>query len=294
MKNFILINYNVNVDKIYIKDDTKYFFINNEKVYIFESNLDSKNIDNLVNISNDLFRKGIKVYTFILNNDNKFYTEKDDKKIVLLKVNDFEDKIDLEKISKFKHIQNNLNNINILDEWIREVDDLEKELLDYNKEYQIVQKSINYFIGCAENSIELIDNYKQQINSNNDSIGHLVDFKLYNKCILDNPFTFVRINSMYDISNYIKYKFLRNEINYDEIEYIINGNNEYENAFLFASLLYPNVYFDLVKKVLKEEEKENKINFFINRISSYKELLIYIQKTIKNVKHIKLIHWLSD
>ena len=294
MKNFILINYNVNVDKIYIKDDTKYFFINNEKVYIFESNIDSKEIDNLVNISNDLYRKGIKVYTFILNNDNKFYTEKDDKKIALLKVNDFEDKIDLEKISKFKHIQNNLNNINILDEWIREVDDLEKELLDYNKEYQIVQKSINYFIGCAENSIELIDNYKQQINSNNDSIGHLVDFKLYNKCILDNPFTFVRINSMYDISNYIKYKFLRNEINYDEIEYIINGNNEYENAFLFASLLYPNVYFDLVKKVLKEEEKENKINFFINRISSYKELLIYIQKTIKNVKHIKLIHWLSD
>jgi hypothetical protein len=294
MKNFILINYNVNVDKIYIKDDTKYFFINNERVYIFESNIDSKEIDNLVNISNDLYRKGIKVYTFILNNDNKFYTEKDDKKIALLKVNDFEDKIDLEKISKFKHIQNNLKNINILDEWIREVDDLEKELLDYNKEYQIVQKSINYFIGCAENSIELIDNYKQQINSNNDSIGHLVDFKLYNKCILDNPFTFVRINSMYDISNYIKYKFFRNEINYDEIEYIINGNNEYENAFLFASLLYPNVYFDLVKKVLNEEEKENKINFFINRISSYKELLIYIQKNIKNVKHIKLIHWLSD
>ena len=96
---------------------------------------------------------------------------------------------------------------------------------------------------------------------------------------------------MYDVSNYIKYIFLKNEIDYNEVEsFFINGS-EYENIFLFCNLLYPSVYFDLVKKILAGEEEESKIKLFINKIKKYNKLLRFCKKIVKNNKNIQLINW---
>ena len=292
MKNFILINYDYKVSTIYNKNNTIYFYINNEKVYIMETNKSDKEIDYLANLSNNMYNKGIKVNTFLLNNSNKYYTKKDNVNIVLLKVNDYEEDISLNNLSKFENFNNDLHSVNILEEWKNEIDDLENELVSYNKEFPLIQKSVNYFIGCAENAIQLLGYYKEHILFNNNSIGHKVDYNLYNKCNINNPFTFIKINRMYDLSNYIKYMFLINKVDYEEIDTIIKDNNEYENAYLFACLLYPNTYISLVNSILKDREDEDKINLFINKIKDYRELLVYIQNMIKNVKQVELITWL--
>ena len=294
MKNYIFLNYNISVDEIYLKDNKKYFFVNNNKIYIVEFKGKESDLDYLAKLSNEMYNNGLLVNTFILNNENKYYTKKDDEYIILLKVNTIENFLDLDYLKKFQFIKNDLISVNILEEWENEVDTLELELIEYNKEYSLIQNSINYFIGMAENAIELLSQYKADIIKNNNSIGHKVNFNLFNEKVLEDPFTFIKVNRMYDMSNYIKYKFITNKLNYDEIDNIFNNCTEYESVYLFSSLLYPNVYFDLVKEILNQNEEESKLKIIINKIDTYKSLLYYCQNLIKNVKDVKLITWLSE
>ena len=289
MKNFILLNYNIEVDKIY---SDKYFFVNDEKIYIIRTNKKDKEIDYLAALSNELFLNGIKVNTFIINNEKKYFTKKDNINIVLLRVNEYENDFNINDIIRFQNINSDLENVNIIDKWSKTIDDLENELVDYNEEYQLIQNSIDYFIGMGENAISLLNNHKDKIV--NDSIGHMINYKVFNKCILNNPFNFIKINKMYDIANYIKYKLLTNRIDYDEIDIIINNNSDIENIYLFSCMMFPNIYFDLVNNIIKENETEETLNKIINIIKDHRILLINMQNSMKNVKDVKLITWLSD
>ena len=289
MKNFILLNYNIEVDKIY---SDKYFFVNDEKIYIKKKKKKDKEIDYLAALSNELFLNGIKVNTFIINNEKKYFTKKDNINIVLLRVNEYENDFNINDIIRFQNINSDLENVNIIDKWSKTIDDLENELVDYNEEYQLIQNSIDYFIGMGENAISLLNNHKDKIV--NDSIGHLINYKVFNKCILNNPFNFIKINKMYDIANYIKYKLLTNRVDYDEIDIIINNNSDIENIYLFSCMMFPNIYFDLVNNIIKENETEETLNKIINIIKDHRILLINMQNSMKNVKDVKLITWLSD
>ena len=291
MKDILYSNYDIRVDEIYIKNNKHFFFINNNKIYIYEcSKEELDKINKLIIITNELY-KIIKVNTFIKNKNNTFFTKHNENFIVLVKVNNIENDFDKNDIYKFWNINTNLDNYNIIDEWTKEVDDLENKMIEYNKEFQLIQESINYFIGMAENAIELLNDNKKIINNYNDSIGHKLSYELFNSNSLYNPFTFIKTNKMYDVSNYIKYIFLKNEIDYNEVEsFFINGS-EYENIFLFCNLLYPSVYFDLVKKILAGEEEESKIKLFINKIKKYNKLLRFCKKIVKNNKNIQLINW---
>lgn len=289
MKNFILLNYNIEVDKIY---SDKYFFVNDEKIYIIRTNKKDKEIDYLAALSNELFLNGIKVNTFIINNEKKYFTKKDNINIVLLRVNEYENDFNINDIIRFQNINSDLENVNIIDKWSKTIDDLENELVDYNEEYQLIQNSIDYFIGMGENAISLLNNHKDKIV--NDSIGHMINYKVFNKCILNNPFNFIKINKMYDIANYIKYKLLTNRVDYDEIDIIINNNSDIENIYLFSCMMFPNIYFDLVNNIIKENETEETLNKIINIIKDHRILLINMQNSMKNVKDVKLITWLSD
>ena len=289
MKNFILLNYNIEVDKIY---SDKYFFVNDEKIYIIRTNKKDKEIDYLAALSNELFLNGIKVNTFIINNEKKYFTKKDNINIVLLRVNEYENDFNINDIIRFQNINSDLENVNIIDKWSKTIDDLENELVDYNEEYQLIQNSIDYFIGMGENAISILNNHKDKIV--NDSIGHLINYKVFNKCILNNPFNFIKINKMYDIANYIKYKLLTNRVDYDEIDIIINNNSDIENIYLFSCMMFPNIYFDLVNNIIKENETEETLNKIISIIKDHRILLINMQNSMKNVKDVKLITWLSD
>jgi len=290
MKNYIFLNYNLKVDKIFSKSNKKFFFINSEKIYIIETNFDKNYLDDLVYLTNNLYYNNIKVNTFIKNKDNSYYCIRNNNYFLLLKENGI-DEMTLGYLEKFQNISTNLKKYDLYNEWCKEIDTIEKELLEYNKEFMIIQKSVDYFIGLGENAIQLIGDIKEK---NSNSIGHYLNYKIYETNCLNDPFTFINVNKMYDVSNYIKYVFYRNEIDYDEIEKIIKSSSIEDNIVLFACLLYPNVYLDLVKKILIEEEKEDKLLFIIKRINEYEKLLTIIKNDMNNVNSINLINWISD
>ena len=95
---------------------------------------------------------------------------------------------------------------------------------------------------------------------------------------------------MYDMSNYIKIKFYRNELTLDEIDTILaEMNNESEEAKLFSYLLYPNYYFDLIS----ENFDEKRLYQIIKKIKKYEKMLVYVKEKTKKCKKIKLFVWLK-
>jgi len=293
MKDFIYLNYNIYVEKIYSKDNKYFFFINDYKIYIKKIKKEEiSKIEKLVLLTNNLYSK-IKVNTFLLNNNNKYFTKHNEDFIVLIKVNNSENDFCLNDLIKFWDINLRIEKFNIIKEWMDEIDDIEKKLIEYNQEFPLIKKSINYYIGMAENALELLNNYKNQIEKYNDSIGHKISYRLFEDNNLYDPFIFIKTNKMYDISNYIKFKFLKNNINYNEIESFFINRDNYENVFLFCNLLYPSVYFDLIKKIMLEKEKEVKLLSMIKLRKKYNKLLIFCKKIVKNDKNIKLINWID-
>ena len=293
MKNFIFKHYNIIVDKIYSKNNRHYFFIKDDKIYIIKYKNNEKRLYNLYILTNYLYHRGIFVNTFIINSDNNYYTKYEDCYIILLKANNNEVDVELFDIQKFFNINSYLEDYNIIKEWENEIDIIERELIEYNNEYPFIQNSIDFFIGLGENAISLLNNYEHLIKSNNDSIGHKLSFKMFEDNSLYDPLLFIKTNKMYDVSNFIKYKFFINDLNYDEINVIMKSLTEYEELFLFSSLMYPCFYFDLVKKVLLKEESEEKIKRYINSIDKYVYLLLFCKNNMKNIGEIKSINWIK-
>jgi hypothetical protein len=293
MKDLLFLNYDIIIDKIYYKDNEKCFFVNNYKINILEVNKDDlEHITKLISLTNNLYNT-ITVNTFILNNRDSFFTKYNNKYIILYKNNNIGNVFCLNDIYKFWSINNNLDNYDILDEWVKEVDQIEEKLIMFNMEFKTVQNSANYYIGMAENAIQLLNDYRNSINNYNDSIGHKLSYRLFDNNDLYNPFTFIKTNKMYDISNYIKYSFFQNTIDYNEIELLFRNGTDYENLFLFCNLMYPSVYFDLIKNVFLEKESETKIDSIIKNRKKYIKLLSFCKKIVKSNKNIKLINWFN-
>lgn len=281
MKEFILINYNLKIDKIY----TETFYIYDEKIKIVKINELSK-INELIKLSNEMYQKNIKVDTFIINKNNEYITKKNNEYIVLQRINDNDEYINLEEIVKYSCNANMLEKYDILEFYKREIDAFEEKLNKYDTESINIRKTANYYIGMAENAISLLNDYIDDSNE----LGHKINIYKYNKKELNNPFNFIKINKLYNISNYLKYKFINKEFDYNELDLVLkNINTEKEEALFFSYMIYPNYYFDIF-----EENIDNKsIEKIIKRNKKYIEVLKYIKEKAKKCKKIKLFVWIN-
>lgn len=275
MKNYIYENYGIRISKIY----NDYFFIGDDKVLIFKTTKDEKYLNKLVDITNYLFEHNIMVNTFLINKKSNFYTKKDDYYIVLLKVNERENKIEYDDIKKYRYIPNDLERIDFKTKFEKEVDLIEKYAED-NSENKLINDSYNYFIGLCENSIQLLNDYK------NIDYTIIHELNIYNKNEFNNPFNFIKGNYTYDLANYIKYNFFNNTLNYDELyEILIKVTNENDQVFLFSCLLFADYY-------LKAINNSKKIKFILKNVDNYKDLLIYCKNIYKNNVILTSINWL--
>ena len=283
MRDFILLNYNLNVKKIY-KDC---FFVNNEKIKIVKLKKNIDDLDYLFTLSNNLYYKNVLVDTFILNKDGNCYTKKNDEYIILMKINDIvDDVVELEYLKLFEQ-ENNLKYKNIVEEWKEKIDDLETKIGGFNNEYSIVQKTVNYYLGMAENAVSLLNETK---NINNNSIGFKVKLVEFNKTTINNPFNFFKINKMYNIAIYIKNKIFKNMIDYNELEKIVKEiENKEDEIALFSYMLFPDYYIDIVNKEIKEEEIKKIIMYNKN----YKKVLVFLKENMYKSNKLKLFVWLN-
>lgn len=285
MKEFIWLNYNLKVKKIY----RDCFFLNNEKIKIVRLKKEDKNIEDIEKLfilSNELYYKKIHVNTFVLNKKGKCYTNKNNECIVLMKINDMEDLVELDYLRLFEQ-NNNLDTKNIVKEWQDEIDDFEGKLARFNNEKNIVRKTANYYIGLAENAVSLLNETK---NINNESIGIKMNPLNYSKSNVNNPFNYFKISRMYNISLYIKNKIFTNNVSYNELDKIIKEiKTDSDEIALFSYMLYPDYYM----YEIKDEINEEKIKKLVRFIKVYEKVLKYLKENMKKNKKIELFVWLN-
>ncbi len=293
IKNEIEQNYNIKINKIYSNRKEKYFFIGDKKIYIKKIEKEKK-IDNLMQIANDLYNQKKHSETFLINKHGNYTIEYKNKKIALLichgaenielSLNDI-----LSGIVEVKGID--IEEYDIRSEWKKRIDNFELKIMEYNKEFSIIMKYINYYIGMAENAIQLLEKTEKN-ESNTVYLGHSILENEYSYRNYVDPLTYVKTLKMYDIANYFKYKFYINGIDYNELEelkYIIK--DEQDKRTFLAIIMYPSEVFDRFEKIISLQIDEKTIYSYINKIEKMEEFISYIQEDVIKSEYIK---WLKE
>ncbi|CDA60159.1 unknown [Clostridium sp. CAG:524] len=281
--------YNLFPDKIFRKNNSFYFFENNEKIVI--KTLDSIQIKNISELS-DILKHDKNLSKIILNNENKEITEYKEKKYILLSVIVINRRVYLDDLFlKFENLaMKNADNTDLLD-MISKLVVIEKRMLEFNTEYLELQKSFDYFIGLAENSIQLINKIKF------DNLKHVVvnisDIDEYNYEEINNIANLEFGNMEKSISAYIKYKIYMDTLNYDEIYSLIN-NRMLNIELLYAYMLYPNFYFNDVIQIIDNCKKEKCIYKYIKYNNLYIKFMKYLYEELSdNIKSIGNNFWIN-
>lgn len=294
MKNFLNYNYNLFPKKIYKKDGKCYFFANNYKIYIYEYN--GFDINEIVNISNELFKYGINVNTVLINKYGNYISKYKNKSIILLRVNYIEEnQVEYASLMKTTSINptTDMKPIDLLQVWKNEIDTIENELLEYNNEYPLIKDSFDYFIGCAENAIQFYNSYIEE-NKITIGLGHY-GFDFLNNNDFTNPLYIKKIDAEYEKSIYIKTKCMLGKLDYEEACEIIKGSNNPNS--LFSCLLYPTIYLYCVKQLLlgnNVEQYERKIKKIVDQEKNYKIIFALFGKLFKTNEKFQLLDWFNE
>ncbi len=297
MKEIISEYYNLKIEKIYSKDDEMYFFINDYKINIKKVLISESEIANIVEISNKLYKNKYKINTIIVNKKGEYITKIKNEKIALMRENTIVEKVSLATILNIYKIETNgtlTQQKSDTRNYSKIVDDIEQKIITYNKEHQNIQNSMDYFIGLAENSIQLLNFYNKNketkknvgIIINNDNIRTAFEKEFYN------PLNIQIGEKELAIANYLKWKIYTSYVDFDELEELSKENINY--TLLLIHLLFPNFYFNDVKMIMSNKIDEKSINIYISKNNNYISFIkYYIKKYIDRIDGFNKKNWIN-
>lgn len=305
MKNVINYFYSIYPDKLYENNSVFYFYIGDYKYYFLPFTRNILELESLVEISNQLYNKGIMIHTFIKNNQNNYYVNYNDKIFVMLRVNsDERETLNIHDLLFFNNLIINDKSTNLYTEdwinlWSLKVDTYEKQMLEYNKEYPLLTDSFNYYIGLAENAISYAKN-AFLTNTDDEKEKLYLSHRRINLPLtygnIYNPLSLIFDYEIRDLSEYIKSKFFKNEFDWDELEEIfpkLHLNNLKINL-LYSRLLYPTYYFDLFERIIYGDEKEDEIIKITRKSEEYEEFLYDFYIYLKKYTFLPEINWIIE
>ena len=300
MKNFLEYYYSIYPDKIYEKHNYYFFFIEDIKYYFVPFDRSTDELKKLVELTNKLYLRNIKVHTFIKNKDNEFYVKNNNDNYVLLRVNiDELEEIDIYDILRFNvvDIVNNLNAISPSKRWEKTVDSFEKEITELNKDYPELLKVFDYYVGLAENAIS----YIESINIKEDTrlfLSHKRIKTPLNYGMLYNPLSFIYDYKTRDLAEYIKESFFFSNFDEEEIMNVIDQNLEHytldDIKLLYGRLLYPTYYFDLFEDILNKRKEETELKKIVSLSEQYERFLKELYYNLKLKYNLEPIEWIVN
>lgn len=303
MKTTLNYYYNLYPEEILKVNNNYYFFYNEEKYYILLLSRPTEDIDLLCEVNKKLQSFNKAGYLIMLDKNGKKYFKYENQIYIILKIEKEEEEdevFDINKLIMFNNLiktkdQNLLTKNNWKQLWSEKVDYFEYQLTVTENE-TIIEKSINYYIGIAENAISYVSDTlteeKQQVSelvlSHKRIMYPILSSKIYN------PLNFIFDYEVRDIAEYIKTNFFNNNLNWDEIENLILSRryNRFSLRMLYARLLYPSYYFDVYEKYKKNDKKEKELKRIISLNEQYEELLFDIYILIKKIVPIPEVEWI--
>lgn len=208
------------------------------------------------------------------------------------------------RIINFEDIKQ-LTNINLIEEykyikksewqklWKIKIDYFEYEMKQLNTKYQLINESINYYIGIVETCISMLEN--MHISNLNKNITHERITNIMDTDYFYNPLNLIIDNRTRDAGEFLKAEIY--SINYNVVElkkYIANNLlTKDEIILLLARLTYPSYYFDLCEKIINNKVKEKELSHLINSSQFLEINLKKIYKSIKDITKIPEIEWIE-
>lgn len=288
MKNTIMYYYGFENISIIRQKRRKYIKHNND-IYIICRVYNEKEVLELYEITREIPF----FYKFIPNKDGSIFTMYQDFVFVLLKINDKSSIITQNKnqISLDENKKYYLDRSDWYELWTRKNDYYEYQYQHIKGKYKVIDESINYYIGLAENAISYIANIPINLKEQEKK-------GLYPKRLLEseyhNPLNYVIDYKERGLSETLKYLFLNKKYLSQNIEKIILSYNCTETGYklLYGRMLYPSMYFDIYDKVINDFENEKELVNVIKRLKEYEEYLKEIYRIISKHTKIKNIDWL--
>ena len=232
----------------------------------------------------------------IRNINSKLMTNINGKNYLLLEKSNKKTSIEDELLNYYKvllpsQLYFNIDRTDWVYLWSEKIDYIEYQKIHLKGEYPLLEESINYFIGMAENAIMYVRNCFKEDNN-------LDDLVLSHKRIIskefNSPINLIVDHRSRDISEYLKYLFFTNDYDYIKInQYLQKLNlNSYMYKLLYGRMLFPTFYFDKYDDIVNKNKSEKEILAILKKVEAYEDFLKNIYLIINQNTAIKKVDWL--
>ena len=305
MKETLEYYYGLDIERIE-ELDGKYFKIENQDYFFVFYNRGIEELEDIINVSNEMVKKGINVHKILINRNNSFLTKVGEYNYILFAVsnlNEEYDIFDMVKISEKLVLNNNKSNLyrnNWGTLWSEKIDYFEYQVRELSIEKDVVKNSFSYYVGMAENAISYVNNTNMKYGGDAYRIvlSHRRVFYPNYKLNYLNPLSFVFDLEVRDIAEYLKAMFFKKDVGFclDELSsYLkIRHLSLYEYQMLYARLLYPTYYFDVYESVMNKNGDEEELVNIIKKCDSYEEFLKNAYLEISKYAKIDKIEWIIN
>ena len=290
MKNILQYYYNIIVsfDKI---SNNGYFSYNNNLFCLYQYKRNINEIESLYYLNRLMLSNKISINKIVKNIMNQIITFHNQESYVLIMINyEYKERGNIKFIPAINDKRIDIlkrNNWGRL--WSIKVDYIEYQMKHLKNSYPLINSSVNYYIGLAENAIS----YFNMLNLND--VPLYIEHRRIDKNNLYNPTELIIDYKVRDIAEYIKNNFFDNKMTIYDIKMYLNSltldNIDY--VLLYVRLLYPSYYFDLYEEIVNDQKEEKEIIKIINLNSSYEELLYEIYLIIRRKINILGIQWIN-
>jgi len=306
MKETLEYYYGLDIESIEELDGKYHFKIENQDYFFVFYNRGIEELEDIINVSNEMVKKGINVHKILINRNNSFLTKVGEYNYILFAVsnlNEEYDIFDMVKISEKLVLNNNKSNLyrnNWGTLWSEKIDYFEYQVRELSIEKDVVKNSFSYYVGMAENAISYVNNTNMKYGRDVYRIvlSHRRVFYPNYKLNYLNPLSFVFDLEVRDIAEYLKAMFFKKDISFclDELSsYLkIRHLSLYEYQMLYARLLYPTYYFDVYESVMNKNGDEEELVNIIKKCDSYEEFLKKAYLEISKYAKIDKIEWIIN
>ena len=306
MKETLEYYYGLDIENIEELDGKYHIKQENQDYFFVFYNRGIEELEDIINVSNEMIKKGINVHKILVNRNNSFLTKVGEYNYILFAVSNLSEEydiFDMVKISEKLVLNNNKSNLyrnNWGTLWSEKIDYFEYQVRELSIEKDVVKNSFSYYIGMAENAISYVNNTNMKYGRDAYQIvlSHRRVFYPNYKLNYLNPLSFVFDLEVRDIAEYLKAMFFKKNVNFclDELSsYLkIRHLSFYEYQMLYARLLYPTYYFDVYESVMNKNGDEEELVNIIKKCDSYEEFLKKAYLEISKYAKIDKIEWIIN
>lgn len=306
MKETLEYYYGLDIENIEELDGKYHIKQENQDYFFVFYNRGIEELEDIINVSNEMVKKGINVHKILINRNNSFLTKVGEYNYILFAVSNLSEEydiFDMVKISEKLVLNNNKSNLyrnNWGTLWSEKIDYFEYQVRELSIEKDVVKNSFSYYIGMAENAISYVNNTNMKYGGDAYRIvlSHRRVFYPNYKLNYLNPLSFVFDLEVRDIAEYLKAMFFKKDISFclDELSsYLkIRHLSLYEYQMLYARLLYPTYYFDVYESVMNKNGDEEQLVNIIKKCDSYEEFLKKAYLEISKYAKIDKIEWIIN